>query len=119
MTFVKNARAPVLRKTARGQKTYCWRLCPYSLEDIHNRLPNGERSAHTTTSGKMALDIRDGHDGIGWVCLDDACSFYTGVATSGIPIEARVLTLTVSGEYGVDIVQVPTEVCSGTRFWEK
>lgn len=119
MISVKNRKAPVLRKTSRGQKTYCWRYCPYSLEDPSNRLPAPQRSLHTTTSGHMALDVRAGHDGVGWVCLDDNCTHYTGVATSGIPIQARVMNLEpTTGEYSVEIIPVPQGVCSGTRFWE-
>lgn len=117
MISVKNAKAPVLRKTARGQKTYCHKYCPYSLEDPFDKLPNDQRSAHPVTSGHMALDVRDGHQGVGWTCLDPYCSFYLGTATSGIPVQARVMTLSGS-EYKVQIVSIPTEVCSGSHYFE-
>jgi len=119
MVFVKNRKAPILRKTARGQKTYCHKFCPYSLEDPLNRLPNVQRSVHPVTSGHMSLDIKNGHQGIGHVCLDPYCKFYLGTATSGIPIQARVMTFDpTTKEYGVDIIAIPTALCSGTPYFE-
>jgi len=56
-----------------------WRLCPYSTDSEDLRIPDGEKSDHTTTEGKMVI----GRGGT-FICYDDLCSFYTGTATTPI-----------------------------------
>jgi len=120
MISVKNQRAPLLNKKVRSpnQGRYCWRICPYSTEDITSRTILSDKSIHTTTSGRMTIDVRAGHDGTGWVCLDPACSYFLGTAVSGIAVDARVQQITASGGYQVLIVPIQMGVCSGTQFFE-
>ena len=114
-----NCKAPILRRTTRGKRTYCWRKCPYSTEDSTNRIPNNQKSTHYTTSGRMAPSIRDGHDRNGWVCLDDNCSFFTGIATSGIEISIKNVSVNQStGEYTITEDFILNMPCSGARFFE-
>lgn len=106
------------RKRVKGRLTQCWRLCPYSTAAVHDdRIPSGEKVEHTTTSGRMAFDIRGGH-GMGWECLDDECPVYQGTATTSIDITCR--NFTVSGGQYIDTSYTkPAPICSGIRFWER
>jgi hypothetical protein len=119
--MVKNQLAPRLGRRVYGNKSYSWRLCPYSTADISGRIPDLEKSIHYTTSGNMQLDIREGHDMVGFVCRDPNCSFYTGQATTPVTISLRSQRIAdkQTGEYVVDTISVDIPVCSGTYFWEK
>lgn len=117
-----SGRAPILRKNIQGKKSYCWRLCPYSTADnFSNRIPSLEKTAHTVTSGQMSLDVRGGHDNVGFVCLDPGCPFFLGTAVT--PVIMQVTTVSginyQSGEYTMQTQAVPIPICSGTHFWEK
>lgn len=59
---------------------YTWRLCPYATQNtLDTRIPVGQKTNHTVTLGRMR------HTSGGFfTCEDPACSFYTGVATTGI-----------------------------------
>jgi hypothetical protein len=70
----------------------------------------------------MALDIRDGHDGVGFICLDDNCPYYNGTATTAIWVQTamKVQINKTTGEYTFTAGQEEMEIgCSGIRFWEK
>lgn len=115
-------RAPILRRNVQGKRKYCWRICPYSTaDDFSNRIPASEQTVHLVTSGHMALEIRGGHDNVGFVCLDPGCPFYLGTATT--PVVMQVTTVSginqVTGEYTMQTHNVEIPICSGTRFWEK
>jgi hypothetical protein len=113
-------KAPYIRRRIYGRTTYFYRICPYSTVDTSNRIPSGEKSTHYTTSGWMSLDVRGGHDRDGWFCSDPNCSFFTGVATSGIPISSRKTTINAdTGEYTITEVMITMPVCSGTQYWEQ
>ena len=59
----------------------CYRLCPYSVEaEADTRIPEIEKTSHPNTDGKMIIV----HGGF-FTCFDDACSYYTGTATTPIP----------------------------------
>lgn len=114
------AQAPLLNRRIQSIKRYLWRCCPYAINDGTNRVPLGERTEHTLTSGAMAMEIRGGHDDIGFVCQDPNCSFFKGTATTQVMIETRSQQVNqVTGEYTIIVGQEPIPVCSGTYFWEK
>jgi hypothetical protein len=105
-------------KRVKGKLTQPFRYCPYSTQaETDERIPTGEKVEHTTTSGRMVFDIRGGHDGLGWECLDDSCPYYTGAATTAVEITTRYLT-TSGGQYIVQNSTKPSPLCSGVRFWE-
>ena len=62
---------------------YLWKLCPYS---VNYTLPSGapdwiplvQRSAHTTTSGRMNMSTGPRP---GFTCLDNNCYYYTTVCS--------------------------------------
>lgn len=112
--------APKLHRQRSGKVRYCWRLCPYCTGDTTNRIPDIEKTIHTVTSGAMSMDIRGGHDQVGFVCLDPGCSFFLGTATTEVIMENRIQNLDRStGEYTITIESNPIPICSGTHFWEK
>lgn len=115
---VKNQKAPVLGRTIDGINKYCYRYCPYSTADSTNRIPSGERSIHYTTSGRMSLEIPEGHGQVGFICRDPNCSYYLGTASTAINIDVRVPTITVSGEYQITVSSIPVPMCSGHWFFE-
>ncbi len=62
------------------RKAHLWRLCPYSTAASEDsRIPDGEKTSHTTTSGTMRI-ISNGR----FICDSDTCSFYTGAASTPI-----------------------------------
>lgn len=114
-------RAPILTRRIQGTKRYCWRICPYASNDTSGRIPNGERAVHPVTSGAMSMDIRDGHDGVGWRCDDDNCPYFKGLATTAVTVTTQECSINYStGEYTYTpkVIELPVG-CSGTRFWEK
>lgn len=113
------SRAPYLKRRVQGKKTYAYRACPYSTEDATNRIPADEKTIHTTTSGRMSLEIRNGHEGLGFVCMDDNCPFYTGTAVTEVYMSISKTTIDqATGEYLIDVTTTPIPICSGQRFWE-
>jgi hypothetical protein len=68
----------------------------------------------------MALDIRGGHDRLGWRCDDPNCSYFLGTATTPIIIGARKMTINrTTGKYDVVIEDYEVPIgCSGIKFWE-
>jgi len=114
------SKAPVLRRNIQGIKRYSWRICPFATNDASNRIPITERTVHTTTSGRMKLSIRAGHEGVGWVCEDPACSYYLGTATTEVKIPySRVEVNRETGEYTINHEYYSQPICSGIYFWEK
>lgn len=110
-------KAPVLNRRVQGRKRYCWRICPYSINDASNRIPSSERSEHTVTSGKMTMDIRGGHRRAGWVCEDPNCSYFLGSATTAIEIYENKVTIS-GGDYRIEKITHFSPLCSGIQFWE-
>ena len=104
----------------RTKGSYTWRICPYATNDASNRIPLIERTPHVVTSGRMDLDVRGGHDTVGFVCIDPTCPFYLGAATTQIHMQVRNQKVNMStGEYTIEYIDVPIPICSGTQFWEK
>ena len=110
-------KAPVLPRSVKGRKRYSWRCCPYSTGDASNRIPEGERAAHTVTSGYMAMDIRGGHRRDGWVCEDPNCPYFLGTAVTPIQIYENKITIS-GGDYFVTKIPHDSALCSGVQFWE-
>ena len=113
-------KAPVLNRKVWGTKRYSYRICPYCDCDITGRIPDGERTPHPTTSGYMALDIRDGHDGAGWRCDDPNCPYFKGTATTSIWVQTMSVSVNgQTGEYTFTPDKEEMPLCSGIPFWEK
>lgn len=112
--------APYINRRIQKTKRYKHRICPYSTCDQTNRIPANEKTNHIITSGYMALDIRGGHDRLGYRCDDPNCSYYLGTASTPIIIGVRKMTLDrVTGKYDVIIENQEVPIgCSGIKFWE-
>jgi|SRR3989304_258621 len=112
------SKAPLVRKTYSGRKgLYGHRICPYSTQDITERIPLAERTDHTDTGGRM--DLVSGPSGVGtaFQCNSDLCSFYLGAAVT--ELNQSVLALTISGgAYIYTENLVPIYICLGRRFQE-
>lgn len=111
------SRAPVLNRTYVGRKgKYGHRKCPYSTEDITERIPLAERTDHLDTEGRMDPKAMPGK-GIIFQCNSDYCSFFLGTAVT--ELDQSVLDVTISGgEYLYEERFVPILICSGIRFRE-
>jgi hypothetical protein len=109
-------KAPNLRRKAWGRKRYCWRRCPYSTNDVSERIPEGERTDHTTTSGYMTLDSRGSR--WGWVCEDPNCSYFLGTASTAIEIPVNKTTISGGQHYIITQEMHEVPLCSGVQFWE-
>ena len=74
----------------RGSKT--WRYCTYSTQitdyNGNSEVPNGEKVFHQETNGRMHT-YSLGPGGIGWVCADNGCPFYTGSAVTEVTQHGR------------------------------
>jgi len=113
-------KAPILGRDVKSTKRYSWRRCPYSTQDLTNRIPAGEKTDHSVTNGKMKLSIRNGHDGVGWVCEDPNCPYYLGTATTSIKIAfSKTQVNRETGEYTIVHDYYENPICSGSYFWEK
>ena len=113
-------KAPIWNIPPTKLGTYKWRCCPYSTSDATDRVPDGEKALHPVTSGWMSMDIRGGHDNVGFVCLDPYCPFFLGTASTPVIMKVRVQKLNrETGQYWVEIEEHEIPVCSGTYFWEK
>jgi hypothetical protein len=76
--------------TSSGNKAraaHCWKYCPYSTQgtDYNEdaRIPEGEKTYHPETEGQLhtyALGAR----GTGWICADNACSYFLGTASTEV-----------------------------------
>jgi hypothetical protein len=113
-------KAPVLKRKIQGTTRYNWKVCPFSTVDQSGRIPSNQKSIHTTTSGRMRLSIRDGYDGVGWVCDDPKCSYYLGTAHTPATMVVKNVSVNITtGEYTITPETVTIPMCSGTWFWEK
>lgn len=113
------SKAPLIRRIPFGKKLQRYKVCPYSTTDVGSRIPTTEKDVHPTTSGYMTLDVRAGHDGAGWVCMDNNCPYFRGTAVTSLPISTRKTSINyITGEYTISEESIPTGVCSGTRYWE-
>ncbi len=112
---------------------HCWKFCPYSTQSTDynqdSRVPSGEKTYHPETEGQMhtyALGAR----GIGWICADNACSYFLGTAVTEVqqagrrfvhlpagscPASAKDFA-TLSGS--VDHSTTGRTIISGTRYYE-
>lgn len=113
---------------SRSAKT--WKYCPYStqIEDYNQdtRVPNGERTYHQETEGRLHTYSLGGV--IGWVCADNECSYYVGTATTEVTQHGRRFVPTsgttacpedlptLSGS--VDHLTQGRTIVSGTRYYE-
>ena len=72
-----------------GSKSHgqTWKYCPYSTQitayNQDSRVPEGEKVYHGETEGKMFM-YSIGSPGPGWVCVDNDCPYYTGVASTAV-----------------------------------
>lgn len=89
--------------TASGSKSrsaHCWKFCPYSTQGIvyngDSRVPENEKTYHPETEGQMHTGGLGGNS-IGWVCADNACSFFLGTATTEVPQAGRQMVYLPSG----------------------
>lgn len=115
-----------------GSKTtaaHLWKYCPYSTQITNYnqdaRVPSGQKVHHGETSGRLHSYSLGG--GMGWVCADNDCPYYTGVATTAVqqagrkfiafhcPLTAEDLA-TLSGT--VDHSTQGRTIVSGTRYYE-
>ena len=113
----------------RGTKT--WRYCPYSTQIIDyngdTSVPNIERSFHQETDGRLHT-YSLGPGGIGWVCADNGCPYFTGTATTLVTQHGRKFSPptgqtacpndlpTLSGS--VDALTQGRTIVSGTRYYQ-
>lgn len=112
-----------------GAKT--WRYCPYSTQITdYNQdatVPNGEKVYHQETNGRMHT-YSLGPAGIGWVCVDNGCPYYTGDATTEVTQHGRRFSPpagqtacnsdlpTLSGS--VEHLTQGRTIVSGTRYYQ-
>lgn len=111
-------KAPLVRRTYPGRKgKYGHRICPYSTQDVTDRIPIAERTDHSDTEGRMDLIPGPSGQGTAFQCNSDLCPFYLGTAVT--ELDQSVLELTISGgEYFYDETFVPISICTGRRFQE-
>ena len=111
----------------RGHK---WKYCPYSTQiTTYNqdaRVPLVEKTYHQETNGKMYTYSIGGP--AGWVCPDNGCSYYLGIATTAVPQAGRKFAPapgttacaedlpTLSGS--VRHLSIDRVVVLGTRYFE-
>ena len=120
--------------TSSGSKVraaHCWRYCPYSTQTTDyngdTRIPGGEKTYHPETEGQMhtyALGAR----GTGWICADNACSYFLGTASTEVAQAGRQFVpagdcpatesdfATLSGS--VDHSTSGRVIVTGTRYYE-
>jgi hypothetical protein len=107
-----------------------WKYCPYSTQITNynqdSRVPSGEKVFHSETDGRLHVYSLRG--GLGWVCADNDCSYFTGSATTEVIQQGRrfvasgtcVLTeqdlATLSGS--VQHLTRGRTIVSGTRYHE-
>lgn len=118
-----------------GSKTnaaHCWKYCPYSTQitdyNQDSRVPPGEKTYHGETEGQMHSYSLGG--GMGWVCADNDCSYYTGTATTEVGQATRRKIYLPSGTCPVTEDQFATLsgtidhstegriIVPGTRYYE-
>ncbi len=122
--------------TTSGSKSrgaHCWKYCPYSTQTIgynqDSRVPDGEKTYHPETEGQMHT-YGLGPRGAGWICVDNACSFFLGTATTEVPQAGRTFNFLPSGTCpaseadfstlsgSVDHSTSGRTIVSGTRYYE-
>lgn len=89
--------------TVSGSKStaaHFWKYCPYSTQITNyngdTRVPGGEKTYHPETEGRMHTYALGGN-GAGWICADNACSFFLGTATTEVGQAARQFVYLPSG----------------------
>jgi len=111
------AKAPILRRTYVGRKgKYCHRRCPYSTQDIADRIPSAEQTDHSDTGGRM--DPLSGPRGMTWQCDSDLCSFFLGSAVTELTQDVNRVASISGGQYIYEVQSTVIPICSGTRFRE-
>jgi len=112
---------------------HCWKYCPYSTQITNyngdSRVPGGEKTYHPETEGFMHTGGL-GSNSIGWVCADNACSFFLGTATTEVEQAGRQLNYLPSGTCPktyddfatlsgtVDHSTTGRTIVPGTRYYE-
>lgn len=66
----------------------------------------------------MVMEIRAGHEGVGFMCQDPACSYFTGTATTPMLTYAKTMTISPEGKYVVTVTGILNPVCSGHYYFE-
>ena len=118
--------------TVSGSKTRSaktWKYCPYSTQitDYNQdaRVPGGEKVYHPETNGRLHSYSLGGV--MGWICADNACPYFLGIASTAVPQAGRrfqvapstqdcgttQMLATLSGS--VQHLTVPRVIVSGTR----
>jgi hypothetical protein len=122
--------------TSSGSKSraaHCWKYCAYSTQGTDyngdSRIPEGEKTYHPETEGQMHTYAL-GSKGIGWICADNACSYFLGTATTEVGQAARNFIYLPSGTCPageddfatlsgtVDHSTKGRSIVSGTRYYE-
>jgi len=94
--------ADSLGTTFSGSKDggHCWKYCPYSTQGTNyngdSRVPGGEKTYHPETQGFMHTGGL-GSNSIGWVCADNACSYFLGTAITEVEQAGRQFNFLPSG----------------------
>ena len=121
--------------TASGSKSraaHCWKFCPYSTQitgyNQDTRVPEGEKTYHPETEGQLHSYSVGG--GMGWVCADNACSFFLATTTTGVLQTGRRFVALPEGTCPQSESQLATlsgtvvhrlrnhTIVSGTRYTE-
>ena len=83
--------------TTSGSKTtsaHTWKYCPYSTQittyNQDTRVPEIEKVFHPETGGGMHSYSLGGI--LGWVCADNACSYFLSTATTEVDQHGRRFT---------------------------
>ncbi len=121
--------------TVTGSKStaaHCWKFCPYSTQitdyNQDSRVPEGEKTYHPETEGQLHSYSLGG--GMGWVCADNACSFFLATTTTGVLQTGRRFVALPEGSCPQTADQLATlsgsvehslrnhTIVSGTRYME-
>ena len=85
---------------SKNRSVHCWKYCPYSTQGTNyngdSRVPGGEKTYHPETEGQLHTYGLGGNSA-GWVCADNACSFFLGTATTEVPQAGRTFNFLPSG----------------------
>lgn len=93
--------------TSSGSKSraaHLWKYCPYSTQTTgyngDTRIPGGEKTYHPETEGYMHTYAL-GANGTGWICADNACSFFLGTASTEVEQAGRSFNYLPSGTHPI------------------
>lgn len=110
---------------------HTWRYCPYSTQITNynqdSKVPEGEKTFHSETAGQMYSYSHGRH--LGWICPDNDCNFYLGIATTEVTQHGRTFVVTSgtcpNDEQGLATISGSVRhrtqgrtVISGTRYFE-